>query len=302
MRDMRGGNSTIGAMAVSISEEGNPPESPPQRVRAPRPVAVERESQVRDAPQSAFRCWTAIRFRLRTAKRWAFFLDFDGTLVNLRRRPGDVRMTCEAKRVLRRLAGHAHVQVVIVSGRTLRSVRKLVALKGVRYFGVHGGERESKPVALSMESKLALEGAKRSARTRLDALRGIWIEDKGLSFAIHYRNADSQSARRAEEALGGLLHPWGDTLHVLNGSRVWEILPREIPGKFTAVADVLGGRGADTAVIYVGNDGTDEGAFGFLPDQITVRVGREPLTRARYFVRTPNEVLHLLARMEKELA
>jgi trehalose 6-phosphate phosphatase len=82
---------------------------------------------------------------------------------------------------------------------------------------------------------------------------------------------------------------------------VWEILPREIPGKFTAVDDVLGAHRPATAVVYIGNDGTDEVAFAALPDDITVRVGRQPQTHARYFVRTPAEVLRLLARMEKEL-
>jgi trehalose 6-phosphate phosphatase len=82
---------------------------------------------------------------------------------------------------------------------------------------------------------------------------------------------------------------------------VWEILPREIPGKFTAVDDVLGAHRLATAVVYIGNDGTDEVAFAALPDDITIRVGREPQTHARYFVRTPAEVLRLLARMEKEL-
>ena len=299
---MRGPNSTIGATAMSLVEENDPlPETVLDRAHSLLPVAKRTVSDAREAPRSAFRDWPGIRERLRAAKHWAFFLDFDGTLVNLRRRPGDVRMSREARLVLKRLAAHPNVRVVIVSGRNLRNVRKLVAVKGLRYFGVHGGERQGKPTTLSTKSRVALEGAKRSARRQLEAIRGVWIQDKGLSFAIHYRDADSGAAHTAATALAGLLGPWGDALHTLNGSRVWEVLPREIPGKFTAVDEVLGERRPATAVIYVGNDGTDEVAFAALSDQITVRVGREPRTRARYFVRTPAEVLRLLARMEKEL-
>jgi trehalose 6-phosphate phosphatase len=255
----------------------------------------------RGAALSAFRGWSKIRARLRAAKRWAFFLDFDGTLVNLRPRPGDVRMPRAAKLGLKRLVGHENTHVVIVSGRKRADVRERVSVGGLQYFGVHGGERDGLSVTLSAKSKHALEGAKRAAQRELQAIPGIWIQDKELSIAIHYRESDRNSALFAGEFLSSLVEPWADALHVLNGSRVWEILPQEIPGKFTVVDEVLGAHRATTAVVYIGNDGTDEVAFAALPHDITIRVGRDPETQARYFVRTPAEVLRLLARMEKEL-
>jgi trehalose 6-phosphate phosphatase len=212
-----------------------------------------------------------------------------------------VHMSGAAKLILKRLAGHENTQVVIISGRKRNNVRQLVSLSALQYFGVHGGEREGESVTLSAKSKHALEGAKRVAQRALKSIPGVWIQDKTLSVAIHYRESDRGSALLAAESLAGLLEPWGDALHILNGSRVWEILPREIPGKFTAVDDVLGAYRPATAVVYIGNDGTDEVAFAALPNDITIRVGREPQTHAHYFVRTPAEVLRLLARMEKEL-
>ena len=300
MRDARSRNSTTGATAL-VAEEGDAPEIGFERPPSRLVVTTRKVNESRDAALSVFRNWPKIRARLRAAKRWAFFLDFDGTLVNLRRRPGDVRMSRAAKLVLKRLAGHVNTQVVIISGRKRNNVRELVSLSALQYFGVHGGEREGESVTLSAKSKHALEGAKRVAQRALKSIPGVWIQDKALSVAIHYRESDRSSALLAAEFLAGLLEPWGDSLHILNGSRVWEILPREIPGKFTAVDDVLGAHRPATAVVYIGNDGTDEVAFAALPDDITIRVGREPQTHARYFVRTPAEVLRLLARMEKEL-
>jgi trehalose-6-phosphatase len=64
---------------------------------------------------------------------------------------------------------------------------------------------------------------------------------------------------------------------------------------------VLGQRSAPAAVVYLGDDGTDEMAFSVLSDQITVRVGRDSGTRARYLVRNPKDALRFLARVEKEL-
>jgi trehalose 6-phosphate phosphatase len=301
MRDGRTAGRTIGATAMSLSNEGDAPEA---EVRPSRPrleVTPRKVDETRDVALSAFRNWAKIRDRLRKAKRWAFFLDFDGTLVDLEDRPGDVRMPRGAKLILRHLAAHAETQVVIVSGRTRRNVRELVAVGQLHYFGVHGGDREGRSLKLGAKSKLALDGVKRSARRRLKSIPGVWVQDKRLSVAIHYRDADSLEARTAGVTLADLLEPWKGSLHLLNGSRVWEILPREIPGKFTVVGELLGENRSDCAVVYVGNDGTDEVAFAALPDAITVRVGREPETHARYFVRTPAEVLRLLARMEREL-
>lgn len=297
MRNMRGRNSTFGVTAVSEVEEAGVPECDQERTRA----ATRPASEARSGGRSAFRNWPRIRERLRAAKHSAFFLDFDGTLVKLQGRPGDVRMPREARMLLKRLASHANVRVVIVSGRPLRDVRELISVKGLRYFGVHGGEREDNPVALSLGSRRALEAVKLSARRELEVIPGVWLEDKGLSLAIHYRDADPAAAKSAGTALASLVRPSRDVLHILNGSRVWEVLPREIPGKYTAVNDVVGKLPAGTVVVYIGNDGTDEIAFAELPDQITVRVGRAPSSRARYSVRTPAEVLRLLARMEKEL-
>jgi trehalose 6-phosphate phosphatase len=297
MRNMRSRNSTLGATAISAVEEAEVPECELERPRAETRSA----SGSRAGGRSAFRNWPRIRERLRAAKHWAFFLDFDGTLVNLRRRPGDVRMPREARIVLKHLAAHLNVRVVIVSGRPLRDVRELISVKGLRYFGVHGGEREDKPVALSLGSRRALEAVKRSARRKLEDIPGVWLEDKGLSLAVHYRDADQAAAESAGTTLASLIRPSRNALHILNGSRVWEVLPQEIPGKYTAVNDVLAQLPTGTVVVYIGNDGTDEVAFAELPDQITVRVGRATGSRARYSVRTPAEVLRLLARMEKEL-
>jgi trehalose 6-phosphate phosphatase len=282
-----------GAGTSTAEEDGLPP-----RVAA---AARRRSLAGRSGAQPAFKKWPTIRSELRAAKRWAFFLDFDGTLVQLRRRPGDVSTPQAARAVLKRLAARDNVSVTIVSGRRLRDVRELVALDEVRYVGVHGGEREEGRVVLADESRAALDDARHSVCRLLGGAPGIWIEDKGISIAVHYRAAPSRGPESAGQTLAQLAQRWGDALHILNGIRVWEILPREIPGKFKAVEESLSSNGLDTAAIYAGNDGTDEPAFAALRNQITIRVGYDQSTSARFFVRTPAETLRLLGRMEKEL-
>ncbi|HXA77497.1 MAG TPA: trehalose-phosphatase [Candidatus Acidoferrales bacterium] len=263
------------------------------------PVTVGR----RDSARSALLAWPEIRAQLRSGDRWALFLDFDGTLVRLRNRPGDVTMPLGVRRVLRRLVQNSNVFVAIVSGRKLEVLRDMVGVEGIRYFGLHGGERDAAPAALSQESALALECARYTARVQLGALPGIWIEDKGLTFSVHHRDAKAATSETARATLLNFLSPWKSSLHVLQGSKVWEVLPREIPGKHVAVQDVLSGLPASTVVIYAGDDGTDEPAFVALGNQITIRVGctRHTETRARYCLAAPPEMLRFLTRLEREL-
>jgi trehalose 6-phosphate phosphatase len=174
-------------------------------------------------------------------------------------------------------------------------------VEGLHCFGLHGAERDGKSVTLSPATRAALEEAKLAAKSRLGLMPGIWIEDKDLSFAVHHRDADGASAQAACAKLSGLLAPWEDVLHILNGSRVWEVLPNEIPGKSSTVKELLGKLPAGTAAVYIGDDGTDEAAFAALTKEITVRVGCGRATRARYCVHAPADVVRFLARAEKDL-
>jgi trehalose-6-phosphatase len=79
------------------------------------------------------------------------------------------------------------------------------------------------------------------------------------------------------------------------------VLPNEIPGKGAATLDLLRKLPRGTPAIYIGDDGTDESAFRELNDQITIRVGFSPESRAKYYVRSPAEVLAFLSRLETQL-
>ena len=123
---------------------------------------------------------------------------------------------------------------------------------------------------------------KQAARRTLQAWPGIWVEDKALTFSIHYRQAKPAARNAASTALAALLARWGNALHVLNGNRVWEILPREVAGKSSAVLRILKDLPRrHQPAIYIGDDGTDELAFKVLEDQITVRVGDHRATGER---------------------
>jgi trehalose 6-phosphate phosphatase len=250
----------------------------------------------------AFEAWPEIVARLRDATRRAIFLDFDGTLVKTQRSPRVVRSSKRVNRILDRLVHNANVSVVaIVSGRQVAHLRRLLPVRGLRYFGLHGGERDGRPVKLRKASRLALDHAKREAEAQTKKLKGVWIEDKEFSFCVHYRSADDATAAIAAGVLERVLAPWRKTLHVLSGKKIWEVLPPEIPGKFAAVQAALAKMPSGTAAVYIGDDGTDEGVFAVLENQVTIRVGDTDGTRARYFLPAPPDVLRFLSRLDREL-
>lgn len=253
-------------------------------------------------PHDAFEALPQIVARLRPADRCAFFLDFDGTLVAIRNHPGDVRSTPEVESVLRNLIAHPSWFVAIVSGRRVRDLRRLIGIVGLVYLGLHGAERDGKlAVTLRQKTRLALACARRAAQQELAELPRVWIEDKGLSFCVHHRGAGPDTTRTARVRLESVLQPWSGLLYVLEGKRIWEVLPRELPGKGAAVRDALAGLAPGTQAVYVGDDDTDETAFAALPDQTTIRVGKIAGTHAQYWLRAPADVLRFLTQLEREL-
>jgi trehalose 6-phosphate phosphatase len=239
---------------------------------------------------------------LNSAQGCALFLDLDGTLVPLRPRPVDVQLSRQTRKILALLQSHKNLHLSFVSGRQLKVLRNIIGMDQVHYVGLHGAEREDESVRMSRESVRALSRAKLCAQKQLCGLPGIWIEDKGLSFALHYWKARPATIQAADLALREILAPELGVLHVLNGNRVWEVMPNEIPGKGVAVRALLDTLPENTLAIYVGDDVTDETAFAALNDQITVKVGRTRGTLARFYVRNPAEVYRFLSRLEPLLS
>jgi trehalose-phosphatase len=252
--------------------------------------------------------WAAVAGRLREAGSIALFLDFDGTLAGLKDDPQEVVLNRTARAALMRLAENPAVRVCIISGRQLADLRAMVGVPGVHYLGVHGGEALEKAggMALPLELARTVNEARRELASRLNgnvSLNGsgaVRIEDKGLAFAVHYRQAQAAEAAYAREILGEVVDQFRGALWIVPGDRVWEVLPREIRGKGYAARRLWRFGRAGALPIYIGNDDTDEAAFTALAAGLTARVGAVRKTRARYFLRNPAEVTRFLEKLEEE--
>jgi len=222
--------------------------------------------------------------------RAAVFLDVDGTLAPIVARPELAEVPEETRAELRRLV-ERYAVVACVSGRSGEEARRLVGVEGVVYVGVHGLE-------LGPGAERGRESLQPFAQ-----LDWPWLEDKGLTVALHWREAaDEQAARaeldrvaeRAEEA--GLEARWG--------RKVLELRPPVEADKGTAVRTLLEQRDLRRA-LYAGDDTTDLDAFRGLDGlEVAVRIAvvsaeAPPGLReaADLVVASPPELLELLRRL-----
>jgi len=248
-----------------------------------------------------FKDWPGVSRRLRAAPCVALFTDFDGTLVPIQPRANRVRLPQAGRRLLARLVRHPRIRLWIVSARKLADLRRRTGGVGVRLAGLHGWEREdARPPAVA--GREALRQAAKRLRERLRGLRGIWMEDKEWTLAIHYRGAGEAAVRRARAALREVLRPLAPALRPMLGKKVWEVIPREMESRGKAVRNLLAEGSPDSLPVYIGDDFSDESAFRALRWGITVHVGTNRMTCARYYLRSPQEVMIFLERIEREIS
>ena len=187
---------------------------------------------------------------------WAFFLDVDGTLIDLAETPDGVVVPPDLPAMLDRLAERAGGAVAIVSGRAIAALDRLLAPAHLAAAGAHGAELRLAGGAVETVAGPALDGV----RTRLAALAArhpkLLVEDKGVAIAVHYR-ADPQLGPVIGSALDEIVASH-DGLHVQPGKMVFEVRPAGVD-KGRAVATLMQTAPfAGRRPLAIGDDLTDE--------------------------------------------
>jgi trehalose 6-phosphate phosphatase len=213
--------------------------------------------------------------------------DYDGTLAPIVADPGHAQMRQSTRRLLAEVA--RLYPCVVISGRARADVSGWLRGIGVlEVIGNHGAEtsRSARHFARQVERWLPLLEA------RLAGHRGVWIENKVFSVAVHYRQ--SREKRKARLAVLETARSLGD-VRVIPGKLVVDILPVGAPHKGMALEAARERLGCDTA-IYVGDDGTDEDVFALQePGRLlAIRVGARRDSLASYCIPGQAQVDELL--------
>ncbi|HVB33447.1 MAG TPA: trehalose-phosphatase [Patescibacteria group bacterium] len=253
--------------------------------------------------------WPRLAKRMRAAPRRVLLTDFDGTLVRIRRLPGDVRLSKATRRLLVQIRD-AGGTVGVVSGRGIEDLTRLVQIPAIWYVGSHGYRLlDPRGRAFLLATPAEQRRVQRAAnwlRPRLARMNGIKLDVKRASVAVHYRAASPRTAGKAEAIVRGLLE-CEPGLRLLHGKKVWELLPGASVDKWTAVERLLAQEKVPEGYFaaYLGDDRTDESVFRGLQNGISAVVGRRSNTAARYWLQSTGEVrefLRLWLNVEREEA
>lgn len=278
------------------------PRNPAARSRSVASEIWRREpiSRRGGGPTHLFKHWKRVAEKIRSAECVALFLDFDGTLTPLRRRPHDVKpLGLSLRLLLGRLCRNRLIRMYVISGRTLADLRRLVPVAGVHLLGLHG--YEGRLAGRMVRKRRLLAKVKQVLERTLPRTTRIWIEDKKLGLAIHYREASAAAVRRARPVIHEACERFSPQIHLLEGKKVWELLPKAIKGKGPAVRALISNPRQPVLPVFLGDDTTDEMAFTALASGVTVRVGGRGRTKARFYLRNPGEVKQFLERLEGEI-
>lgn len=215
--------------------------------------------------------------------------DFDGTLADLAPTPAEAVIAVEVRAQLDRIAALPSVTLGVVSGRRLTDVRARVGPGPEFIGGLHGLEIIGPSEAFTHPSLEALapviRDLARAAALELSWCQGVLIEDKTFSLTCHVRKAAPEDAARALDEFAVLAEPLIErgVLRLLPGAKAYELVPAVDWHKGRAVEWIRARAGTrrddPLAIIYLGDDRTDEDAFSALgPDDMAIGVGPRPHT------------------------
>jgi trehalose 6-phosphate phosphatase len=217
--------------------------------------------------------------------------DFDGTLAPIVEDPAEAHMRASTEKRLVKVA--RRYPCVVISGRAQRDIQD--RLRGVPVadtLGNHGVAPGSDQVRYPAALLAKVRGWVPRLTRRLAGVKGVKIEDKQVSLAIHYRQ--SRQKRQAVQAIERALVGLADA-RIIRGKLVFNLLPEGAPHKGLALRAARERLGCDTA-IYVGDDASDEDVFALdEPGRLlTVRVEEDSSSHATYFLRDQDEIDEML--------
>lgn len=207
------------------------------------------------------KAWKRLRSWGRTPGTVAVLTDIDGVLAPIVPTPDMSEVPEELRELLRRLSERCRV-VAGISGRSAEDALRLVGLEEIAYYGNHGFEvlRPGDEVEIVPEAepyKEKVEELKNKAREELEPL-GAFVEEKGITASIHYRNVSPEIGERCREFVEREGERLG--LRITVGRGVVEARPPIRADKGTATRKVVEEYEPQKA-LFIGDDTTDLDAF-----------------------------------------
>jgi len=237
------------------------------------------------------------------------FIDYDGTLTPIVEQPDKAAISEDMRNLLRDLSTKQGCSVGIISGRALKDIKRMVGLKRIIYVGNHGLEIEGSKI--KFESQISsqlfsiIRNLKEELTNKLSKIKGIFVEDKDVTLSVHYRLATRSSYLLAKKIIEEVIQPFlaRNKIKVSYGKKVIDIKPPVQWNKGMAVAWLLARQtfilgNHPIMPIYLGDDVTDEDAFGMLKNKgLTIYIGKPKNSQAKYYLKDTQEVFEFLKKI-----
>jgi trehalose 6-phosphate phosphatase len=200
--------------------------------------------------------------KLLSFQPFGLITDIDGTISRIAPSPREAKVSPVCRDHLVSLAERLEL-VAVISGRPVAEAREMVGVEKVVYGGNHGwewweeGEVKLREGAEPYLQRIAAVLQELSSRLPEEEL---FLENKGVTLAIHYRCATKPEAtqKAIQEALADI--PAVRGLRIALGRKVVELCPPVEVDKGLALKELVG-KYQLAAVVYLGDDLTDVDAF-----------------------------------------
>ncbi|MFN3467360.1 MAG: trehalose-phosphatase, partial [Candidatus Brocadiales bacterium] len=258
----------------------------------------------------ALKVWPSLREFLKEYKHILLFLDYDGTLTPIAKRPDLAVLSRGTRGLIESLRDSERFIVCLVSGRSITDLKARVGVEGIIYVGNHGLEMEGLGMrfvnATARKSRPILKRIYKELNTGLKSIAGAFVEDKGLSLTLHYRLVKKIDVPIAKDIFDTIVRPYlsRKEIKVNGGKKVLEVRPPVAWDKGKATLWVLKRYKVHLETnsilpVCFGDDCTDESAFKAVGDNgVTIFVGSaNSNTAARLFLKSPKEVGKFLERL-----
>ncbi|MEO8147190.1 MAG: trehalose-phosphatase [Bacteroidia bacterium] len=217
--------------------------------------------------------------RFRDANNRLILLDYDGTLTDYELHPDKAIPSEQLLKLLEKLNNKPNTRLIIVSGRSSKSLDQLFNNSSLEIIAEHGAKfkHNNHWNLLVSENDKWKENIFPALNDFTKKFENTFIEEKETALAWHYRNCTEKTGWTASrELIIELKKNIGHlNLKIIDGNKVVEIMTSEA-NKGKAIQYIIEQNNYD-CILCVGDDRTDEDMFEYLlknKNAITIKVGQ----------------------------
>ncbi|MBU1061114.1 MAG: trehalose-phosphatase, partial [Candidatus Omnitrophica bacterium] len=189
-----------------------------------------------------FSDWDKLRSKIDNSPRVFLLFDYDGTLSPIAPSPSEAKFPSTVKGLIRRLRRNSKFALAIISGRSMKDIKKMVGLKGITYIGNHGLEIEGRNTEfLGPRFHAFIKKIESALYREVKHTKGAKIEHKGVTLSLHYRLVKNRDKALIKRKFYRIVRPfvYSGKVRISSGKQVLEVRPNIEWDKGSAVTWLL---------------------------------------------------------------